>query len=302
MIITLTGENDVLRQKALKQIAAEYDDMAIERLDGEDVSYERMHEAAQSLPFLVDKKLVILRTPSANKEFTEQFEKLVGDIPDTNDVVLVEPRPDKRLSYYKQLQKYTDFREFALLDSNGLATWLTNYAKEQGGSLGANDARILIDRAGLNQLTLQHEVDKLLAYDPKITRANVELLTERTPHGNAFAMLDAALTGNTKKAIELYDEQRAGQVEWQVIFGAMVWQLHLLAIVKAAGQKTAGAVAKEAKLNPYAVEKAQNLVRSISLEKLRALITALREFDVRFKTESLDADETLRYYLLKLAN
>jgi hypothetical protein len=53
VIITLTGENDVLRQEALRQITAEFlaehGDMGLERLDGEEVSYERMHEAVQSL-------------------------------------------------------------------------------------------------------------------------------------------------------------------------------------------------------------------------------------------------------------
>jgi DNA polymerase III delta subunit len=70
VITTLTGENDVLRQEALTQMVsgfiAEHGDMAVERLDGEEADYARMHEAAQSLPFLVPRKLVVLRAPSAN--------------------------------------------------------------------------------------------------------------------------------------------------------------------------------------------------------------------------------------------
>jgi len=280
---------------------AEHTDMGLERLDGEEASYERMHEAAQSLPFLVSRKLVILRSPSANKDFVERFEQFCGDVAETNDVVLVEPKLDKRQSYYKQLQKLTDFREFKLLDGPALTTYLVNYAKEQGGALNSSDARLLIDRVGTNQLVLQHEVDKLLAYNPKIDRASIELLTERTPQSSIFELLDAAFAGNSKRAMTLYHEQRAARVEPQQILAMLIWQLHILAIVKLAGQKSADTVAKEARISPFTVRKTQGLARRITLAQLKDLVRQLREFDVRLKSESLDADEVVQYYLLSLA-
>lgn len=305
MITTLTGENDVLRQEALRHITAhflnEHDEMGLERLDGEEASYERMHEAAQSLPFLVSKKLVVLRAPSANKDFVEHFEQFVGDIAETNDVVLVEPKLDKRLSYYKQLKKETDFKEFAVLDANGLARYLVDYAKGQGGTLQPNDVRLLIDRVGTNQLTLQHEVDKLLAYNSQIDRTAIELLTERTPQSNVFELLEAAFAGNAKRALQLYKEQREARVEPQQIIAMLVWQLHILAIVKTAGERSADAIAKEAKISPFTVRKTQGLARQISVARLKQLITSLREFDVRLKSEAINADEVTQFYLLKLA-
>lgn len=305
MITTLTGENDVLRQDALRQITAnfvaEHGDMGLERLDGEEASLERMREAVQSLPFLAARKLVVLRAPGANKEFTEGFEQFRADIAETNDVVLVEPKLDKRLSYYKQLKKDTDFKEFGVLDANGLARHLVDYTKGQGGSLSANDARTLVDRAGTNQLTLQHEVDKLVAYAPHITRANIELLTERTPQSSIFELLDAAFAGNAQRALSLYAEQRGQQVEPQQILAMLVWQLHILAIVKAAGPRDADTIARQAKISPFTVRKTQGLARRIGLVQLRQLVSSLRDFDVRLKSQALNADEVVQYYLLKLA-
>jgi len=296
----------VLRQQALKQLVdgfvAKHTDMGLERLDGEETTFERMHEAAQSLPFLAPRKLVVLRTPGANKEFAEHFEQFMTDIAETNDVVLVEPKLDKRLSYYKQLKKLTDFREFAVLDAGGLARYLADYAKQQGGSLGTADARLLIDRIGANQLTLQHELDKLLTYDPKVTRASIELLTERTPQGSIFELLDAAFAGNAQRAMRLYNEQRDLRVEPQQILAMLVWQLYILAIAKAAGSRGADVVAREAKLSPFTVRKSQDLARRIAGPRLKRLITELRTFDVRLKSEAINADEVVRYYLLVLAN
>lgn len=294
-----------MRAEALRRITdgfvAEHTDMGLERLDGEEADYARMHEAAQSLPFLASKKLVVLRTPGANKDFVEHFEQFLGDIPETNDVVLVEPKLDKRLGYYKQLQKLTDFQEFKQLDGPALQRYLSDYAKEQGGSLSPDDARTLIDRVGTNQLTLQHEVDKLLAYNPAIDLRGIELLTERTPQSSIFELLDTAFAGNAKRTLQLYQEQRDMRVEPQQVIAMLVWQLHVLAIVKVAGQKSADAVAKDARLSPFTVRKTQNLARRITLAQLKQLVSGLREFDTRLKSEALDADEVVQYYLLRLA-
>ncbi len=305
MITTLTGENDTLRQEVLQQLTAtfvaEHGDLALERLDGEEADYQRMQAAAQSLPFLAARKLVVLRAPGANKEFAEKFEAFAQEVAETNDVVLVEPRLDKRTAYYKHLKKLTDFREFAALDANGLARYLADYAKGQGGSLSPADARMLVDRVGANQLTLRHELDKLLAYNPHVTRNSIEALTERTPQSSIFELLDAAFAGRTQRAAELYAEQRAARVEPQQILAMLVWQLHILAIVKTAGQRSSDAIAREAKISPFTVSKTQGLARRITLARLKELITSLSAFDVRLKSEGLNADDVVQYYLLSLA-
>lgn len=280
---------------------AEHGDMALERIDGEEAEYARMREAVQSLPFLVPRKLVVLRTPGANKEFAEKFEEFTGDVAETNDVVIVEPKLDKRLAYYKALKKLTEFKEFPVLDANGLVRFLVDYAKGQGSTISSSDARLLIDRVGLNQATLQHELDKLLDYDKKVSRESIELLTERTPQSTIFELLEAAFSGNGTRAMQLYREQRALKVEPQQILALVIWQLYVLALIKTARDRSADDIAREAKISPYVVRKSQNLARRMSMPQLKEYIRELREFDVRLKSEGVDADEVMQFYLLNLA-
>ncbi len=174
MIITLTGENTFGLQreldKAVKDFIKQHGDLALERLDGEEVELAKIREAATSLPFLASKKLVVLRAPGANKQFAEQAEQILEDIPETNEIILVEPKLDKRTAYYKYLKNDTDFREFPEMDQHGLANWLTTVAKEKDGSLSPADARYLVERIGPNQQLLSNELEKLLLYDSKIDR------------------------------------------------------------------------------------------------------------------------------------
>lgn len=304
MLTTLTGENSFLLQAACKRLiadfVAEHGDMALERLDGQEAPYDRMREALESLPFLASKKLVVLDSPSANKEFIEKAEGLLSGVPETTDVIIVEPKPDKRTSYFKFLKKSTELKMFDELDEFGLAKWLIDAAKERGGTLGQADAKFLVGRVGANQRLLSNELDKLLNYAPNITHETIELLTNETPQSTIFELLDAALAGNIKKALELYEEQRALRVEPQQIIAMLGWQLHVLAVVKTAGERDAATIAKEAKLNPFVVRKSQGLARRMSLSDIKKLVHDTLELDIRLKSEPIDADDALQHLLMSI--
>ncbi len=82
----------------------EHGALAVERLDGEEASYEQIIGAVESLPFLAEKKMVIVQDLSANKQAVEALEQIINLAGDTTDLVVVEPHPDKRAAYYKQLK------------------------------------------------------------------------------------------------------------------------------------------------------------------------------------------------------
>ena len=306
MIVTLTGENSFALSKVLndlvKAFIAEQGDLALERLDGEELEFARLREAITSLPFLASKKMVVLRSPSKNKQFVEKFEQILDEIPETTEVILIEPKLDKRLSYYKLLKKKTDFQDFPELDQQALARWLSESAKARNGSLSAGDARYLVARVGDSQQLLSNELEKLLLHNVQITRQTIDLLTEEAPQSTIFQLLEVAFAGNSKRTLGLYREQRALKVEPPQIIAMLTWQLHILAIIKTAGDRNPDQIAKEAKLNPYVVRKSQPLVRKLTLSNLKALIADLLDIDIKSKTTNLDPDEALQNYLLNLSS
>jgi DNA polymerase-3 subunit delta len=305
MIITLTGENSFGLQHELRQLVdtfvAEHGDLALERLDGQEVDFKQIYAALTSLPFLASRKMVVLRQPSSHKQFTEQVEQILGNLPETSDVIVVEPKLDRRLSYYKFLKKQTDYREFPELDINGLSRWLIEAAKAQNSSLSSGNARYLVERVGPKQQLLSNELEKLILYDAKITRQTIDLLTEPTPQSTIFQLLEAAFTGNPKRALELYTEQRALKVEPAQIIAMLAWQLNILAIIMTASDRSPDMIAKEARLNPFVVRKSQSVARNLSLVQLKKLVSELLKIDVATKRTNIDPDEALQHYLLAVA-
>lgn len=304
MIITLTGPNDLLRHQELDNLTLQFTEkhgsMALEKLDGEDDSTAKMLQSVQSLPFLSSKKMVVFRHPSKQKDFVDVLPDIIKGADETTDVIIYESKIDKRSLYYKALRRASDFREFNQLDTGALARWVQTYAKEQGGSINASAAMLLVQTVGSDQLLVKNELDKLLAYNLAISPENVRLLCEPSLQSTVFDLLESAFSGNKQRAIKLYKEQRAQKVEPQKLVGMLAWQLHILALVKSEGNKPADQIASAAKASPFVIQKAQAITRKLSMAQIKSLIADLLKLDLTVKRSSIDIDEALELYLLKL--
>ena len=76
------------------------------------------------------------------------------------------------------------------------------------------------------------------------------------------------------------------------------WQLHILALVKSAGNKSAADIASEAKLSPFIVRKTQTIIKRISYAKLQVLIKQTINIDKQLKTSTIDADLAIKNLLI----
>jgi DNA polymerase III delta subunit len=305
MIVTLAGDNSFALRTELDKIVGSFvddqGDLALERIDAEEAEFSRIQEAATALPMLTAKRLVVLRSPSANKQFSENFEQILDDVPETNHLILVEPTLDKRLSYAKLLKKKTEYKEFTELDETGLANWLTQQAKEREAKLSASDAHYLVQRVGANQQLLSSELEKLILFNSDVSKQTIDLLTEPSPQSTIFQLLTAAFEGRGQQALKLYEDQQAQKVETPQIIAMLTWQLHLLALVKAGNNRSVDQIAREARLNPFSVRKSKEIGGRLTWTDLRRLVSGLVDIDFKSKSTNLDADEALQNYLVKLA-
>jgi DNA polymerase-3 subunit delta len=304
MIISLTGNNFFALHKRLNELVntfvKEQGDLALERIDAEEAEIQAIIDALQNLPFLATRKMVVVRSLSQNKLAAEKVEQIISAAGTDTDLILFEPAVDKRTSYFKVLKTKTQLEEFSELDIHGLAVWLMEEAKNRGGNLAQTDTGYLVNRLGTDQNLLSNELDKLLAYDLKITRQTIGLLTEQQPQSKVFDLLDAAFGGNKGRALKLYEEQRAQKVEPQAILAMITWQLHLLAVTKSADGKSTAAIAKDLGMSPYPISKAAQLAHKLSDEKFKEMVDFAFEIDYKSKTSALDLDEALKTYITTL--
>jgi DNA polymerase-3 subunit delta len=198
------------------------------------------------------------------------------------------------------LKSKSQLEEYDELDPRSLADWLVGEAKKRGGRLSQSDSNYLVDRVGVNQELLANELEKLLIYNPEISRQSIDELTVKTPQSKVFDLLDAAFGGNKKRALELYAEQRAQKVEPQAIMAMIAWQLELIALAHLGKAKAANQIARDAGVSPYPVQKAQRLAAKLDRGKLTEMINTAAEFDYKSKTVTFDLDEALKTYIVTL--
>ncbi|MDQ5886226.1 MAG: polymerase subunit delta [Patescibacteria group bacterium] len=306
MITTYSGLNTFVLSLELNEYIStyisKYGDIGLERVQCSERTYSQLVDSVQAMPFLVPKSLVILNAPSANKELSEKIKNFLELVNDQTDVIFIESKFDKRSVLYKSLKKMTDYKEYNELDEQGLSRWIMQFVSDEKGSISSSDARRLVQRIGLDQLRLSNEVQKLLAYNPSITLSTIELLTEQTPTSSVFDLLDAALRGDQKKALAIYEQQRIQKIEPQAILALFVWQLHVLTILKAAGSRAPNSVAKDAKLNPYVVQKSYALAKTLSVGQIKKLVKRTLDLDIQLKSQSVDADDAIQNLLISIVN
>ena len=302
MIKTFTGKNSYGLSAELKTLTSTYfaeaGDFAVERIDAGDVEADSILQTVQSLPFLSPKKLVIISNIQNNSVVLDRIDELVERTADGVEVVIVDPTPDKRKTYFKQLQKLTDVQIFAEKQPQDLVGWALETAKGFGSELTPADANYLIDRITANQQLLFVEIEKLSLYSTKIDRKSIDLLTEQSMQSNIFSLLDSAFSGDSAKAIELYREQRAQRIDPHYILAMLVWQLQAIALAVHANPQTESALISAGQ-SPFTAKKSISIAKRITKQKFKKMVVDLSELDAQIKTNS-DADAGIELYLLNI--
>lgn len=302
MIGTLTGPNAYDLQQVLRAIkhdfTAQYGDFATEIIDASSVEVGSLLDTVSALPFLSPRRLVIIENIASNKPAAEKIQDILAASSDETDVYIVEPKLDKRSVLYKTLKKETEFKEFLQIDIQTAPQWLAKQATERGGTLSANDARYMVQRMGVDQMALSNQLDVLLLYSPAINRAAIDLLTDKTPQSSIFDVIEAAFSGNTKRALDLYDDQRAQNVEPLAIEALFVWQLHILLLVKAAQQSKKPL--NQLGISPFVAQKSAALVQHRTMRQLKSYVAHLTKAELSLKTMAVVADEVMKNFIVIL--
>ena len=304
MIYVITGKNDFLRTESLKQKISDFSkkhgELSIEKISSDKADYKSIISAISSLPFLVDRKMRILEEPGQIKEFAEAIDEVFGLVSDNIDVLIYEPRIDKRSSYYKSLKKIKNFTEYSELRPNEISRWAEQYVKQNDGKISSANAFKIVDRVGSNQMLIKNEIDKLLLYGQEISTDTIEGMTDQIPRSTIFQLLDNSLRGNKRAVIEIYEQQKKLKVEAMQIMSLLIWQLHILAIIKTSQSTSTNEIVSLTGLSPFSVENGLKLLRQINFAQLSSIIDRTLELDIKMKTVAINPDESLMVLLLTI--
>jgi len=286
------------------------------RLDGRLSSETEINSAIRAMPFLADKRLVIITNPLArvnNSSAIERYKNFLTSIPDTTELILIlSTTGDKKekwedhwlIKWAKQSGGKILPKAFLLPTINEMSIWIIKKAKELGGEVTPAAARLLVDLIGNDTRLAVQEINKLLTYvnyQRPVDDCDVNTLTVSVAEESIFNLVDAIGNCYGKESTRLL-HLLMDQQEPVHIFSMIIRQFRLLLIVREAmeGYSTLDKIAQTQHINPYVVKKLQAQAKRFSLSAIEVIYHKLLELEESTKIGKIDLEVGLDVFVAEL--
>ena len=300
MITLITGDNTFEITRQLAQIEAK-EGIAAERIDASLLDIKQLPDLLMGGTLFADKRLVVMKNMSDNKALWPVFYEWLPRISDDINVVLVEPKPDKRTVTYKELKKLATVIECTLWTERDTAyaeKWVIEQAAANAMTLGRKEVALLVRRVGVDQWQLADALEKLQlagAHD----QATIEQVIDAHPSENVFNLFDAALRGDRAKVVSMLGTLQLTDDPYR-LFGLLAGQAFQVAAVAVADQQAP--IAADFGVHPYAVSKLKDGTKRLGKSGAKKVIAAFATADDDIKLSRADPWLLIERALLQVAS
>ncbi|MDP7069323.1 MAG: DNA polymerase III subunit delta [Candidatus Peribacteraceae bacterium] len=289
-IFLLTGENlyEIATEKKRwsRGFAEKHGEENLLRLDAKSVKFPILVDEVSAAPFIAEKRLIVLSgIPKLEKG---QIELLLNAIHPDALLLIVEPKPDKRLTTTKEVLAAAEVSTFPLLRGDRLIAWLIEQAKIFGSDLPRDSALHLISTVGEDQMLLISELEKLSthALGQQITKEHIDMLCMLCEEQVAWRLMDLIAVGKTDAAIAFAAQLIKNGESPYGLWSQMLWIVSQIGIVSAAVQAGNTNPAQIAKAGvPFPTAKTLiPFAQKISEQDLLRIIEKIVDTDIALKT------------------
>ena len=241
-VLLFEGEEEELKQNALARLRRALLPEGMEQMNEtvlEDAGTDQLIAAVETIPFLADRRLVVVRDHPALSGRGEADEKLVSYLPSVPSTTLLlffcTGKPDGRKKLYNAVKKLGGVVTFSPLRGAELTRYVTDAFRQAGKECDVRTAEYLIFTVGSDAGLLQSEIAKISAYAgdrPSVTGSDVTALATPSEECTVFQMVDAVVTGQKSRAFTLLGNQLRAGTDRMNILALLLRQYRLLQHIK----------------------------------------------------------------------
>lgn len=310
MIYLLHGGDWVSLEETLSKMKKDVEpeelrDVNITTFTGPEISFEELNTTCQTIPFLGNKRMIIVRglmdqkqrpgrkPSSAEKPSRGEWENLpvmLRSIPDTTDLVFVNGKLETRNILLQTIKNMGDTITFPVPRLRELPLWILNRAKIKGVGIDPRAASSLSNMIGLNLRIIDAELEKLSVYcdNKMIQYKDVLEMVSYVKQGNIFVAVDSVIEQRPDIAVtqihKLVDE---GYTPGYII-SMIARQVRLILLTKAFKAKGVqhSELGNKLSLSGYPLQKTLEQEPRVSPARLTRLHRKLLEADADIKNGS----------------
>ena len=308
-IYCLYGEEAYLKRSfkmRLREAILDGDTMNYHHFEGKDAEPKAIIEAADTMPFFADYRLIIIEDSGLFKKEADALVKYIPNMPESTILIFVESQMDKRSKLYKAVNAKGYAVELKREAPADIEKRILRTLKKEGRNITHNTMNYFLERTGNDLELIYSELAKLLAYTEGrdvITTRDVDEIGSVQITGHIFDMVTAISTHNRAKALALYNDLLALKEPPMRILFLIARQFNqLLQIRQLSDSGTDQAtIAKQLSLNPYVVGKLRTQARSFTPAALKEAVTACVDAEEAVKTGNLGDQMAVEMVLVQLS-
>ena len=327
MLYVLYGEDDYSRHQALEEIKKGIGDQTALTanttvLDGQQVTLDQLRAVCETVPFLAEKRLVIIngllerfentgkpgRQRKNNGTRQNEYKVLVAYfsmIPESTVLVLTDGKVKGKNPLLRELATRAKVKSFPMLKNAGLCQWVQNRVQEKGGKISSRAIGLLATFVGGNLWVMANEIDKLVLFTSGrgIEEADIRRVVSYAQEANVFALVDAILefkAGLAEQTLQQLLQQGAPPAYLLVM---LVRQVRMMVRVKELRKQKKYDLEIQDKLgltSDYALRKTLAQAEKYSLTRLKEIYHKLLEADIAIKTGRCEPELALNILIAEL--
>lgn len=291
--------------------------MNINRLPRESLNLDRLEQIATTLPFLTQRRLIIVEQPTLLMKSNDQrdrFFHLLSNLPPSSALVLIEqidfrstrgriPSKPAQLIQWLEEQPSVFIRRFEAPHGAQLARWIQDRASALGGKFEPQAAQLLAEYVADDVNLAHQEIIKLITYvdgERAVGVTDIEQLTPFYGQSNVFAMVDALGQRDAKGALHNL-KRLMDDASPLYIFVMVIRQFRLLLLAKDA-MAARRDPAKALNVSSFVAQKIIAQAKNFSLSDLEIIYHQLLKMDVDSKTGRDKTDVALERFITQLAH
>ena len=169
-------------------------------------------DAAETLPFLNDKRLVTVRNSeffqkSGRKEEGEKIKEYLADLPETVCILFIEDKVEKTSVLYKAVAKHGQAVEFKKLTEKDLGTWIKKMCRDNGVQMSESVLGLFLQTVDHDMENIEGELMKLIAYkgdEAEIKAEDIRAVCTVSLEARVFDLVKAVAEKRPEKAVQIY--------------------------------------------------------------------------------------------------
>lgn len=259
---------------------------------GKDTGEETLIDAADTLPFFAERRLVVAEESGRFKAASAKLPDYIAGMPETTVLLFIESEVDKRNRLYKAVEKRGYVCELNRPDEKALADWAARYLARAGKKITSATMERFLSLTGSDMENVKNELEKLISYlgEEEVADARaVEAVASATVSNRIFDLVSAITSRRVGEAMRLYEDLLALREAPLRILFLIARQYNQLLHVRelTASGKSRAEIAKLLKLPGFAVSKMAAQTRGVPAAALSGMVRRCVELEEMVKTGEL---------------